>query len=369
VRWWISLLATGLRKLTQRTKPGRSLRLVPARYLAGLVVVLLVGASLAGRGFAANPTAQLSAAGGEGTSPFSFRRGGPAAHDQPFAFAVAPLLVVNRPSPQGDSPPILQVEPLARSSVVTYTVAPGDTLDSIAEQFEVADYTIFWVNGLHSRMEVVPGLVLSIPPLSGVPHTVQPEETLNSIADMYGVRPGNIVGYPPNGLKHPYHLKAGQQVFVPGGCIEVPRYWVENGDRPRPTLIQMPGGERLSWPARGYLSAPFGWSWDYVGYHYGTDIANAWGTRIFAAAAGTVIESGWDSLGWHVVIDHGNGFETIYGHLAKRPMVAEGEQVERGQQVGSMGRTYGRGGYATGVHLHFAVRHHGAYIDPLPLLE
>ena len=84
---------------------------------------------------------------------------------------------------------------------------------------------------------------------------------------------------------------------------------------------------------------------------------------------GAVIAAGWGGLGWYVAIDHGNGFRTEYGHMAEPPLVAEGATVARRDQLGLMGRTYGSGGRATGIHLHFAVRHHGVLIDPLPLLE
>jgi murein DD-endopeptidase MepM/ murein hydrolase activator NlpD len=131
----------------------------------------------------------------------------------------------------------------------------------------------------------------------------------------------------------------------------------------------MPGGEKMAWPTWGYISAPFGWSRQYVGFHQGLDIANDYGTPIYAAASGEVVASGWGTLGWWVGIDHGNGFRTEYGHMAEQPLVSEGEQIEKGQLIGHMGSTYGRGGYSTGVHLHFVVRHLGAYIDPLPLLE
>ncbi|MGB9723637.1 MAG: peptidoglycan DD-metalloendopeptidase family protein [Chloroflexia bacterium] len=294
-----------------------------------------------------------------------------------FDFAIGPLTVVRRSRPAEDAvpPDTAEASPQREAAlplmedVITYTVAAGDTLEALAERFGVADYTIFWVNKLRTPRDLRPGMVLTIPPLSGAPHLVQPGETLESIADIYGVRPGNIVGYPPNGLRYPYHLEVGQEIFVPGAVVDIPKRPVAEGERPKPILVQMPGGEKLRWPTWGTLTAPFGWSRAYGGYHRGIDIANQWGTPVYAAAAGTVVEAGWGSLGWYVAIDHGNGFRTEYGHLAERPWVKVGDHVEKGQRIGSMGRTYGQGGYASGVHLHFAVRHHGALIDPLPLLE
>jgi murein DD-endopeptidase MepM/ murein hydrolase activator NlpD len=310
--------------------------------------------------------------GGEGGIPILSRGSESSAEHLAFAFAAAPMTMAKRQLAEDEPPPAeASAAPsenlAARNEVVTYTVQAGDTLDGLAEQFGIASYTIYWLNDLSWPGNLREGEVLTIPPISGVPHVVQAGETIDTIADMYGVRSGNIVGYPPNELRFPYRLQAGQEVFVPGGIVEVPNYRTEV--RPPPTLVKMPGGEKLSWPTWGEITAPFGWSRGYGGYHKGLDIANAWGTPIIAAAAGTVIESGWGGLGWHVVIDHNNGFITEYGHMAEEPLVSEGDTVARYQRLGIMGRTYGTGGRATGVHLHFAVRHHGVLIDPLPLLE
>ncbi len=343
------------------------------RHAATLLVLALLLTTLAGRGFAAYVSPQQKTQA-EGGIRFLLRGDLESNVEEPFAFSIAPLAVAPRATapaaPDLDQPPPETDEAPLSHDVVIYTVQPGDTLDSIAAQFEVAPYTIFWVNRLRTPGDLTPGMALTIPPISGVPHIVRPGETLESVADRYGVRPGNIVGYPPNALTFPYELEAGQEIFVPGGVIYIPSYPVEPGDEwPAPTLVQMPGGEKLRWPTWGYISAPFGWSRAYGGYHRGMDIANNWGTPVYAAAAGKVVEAGWSSLGYYAKIDHGNGFRTIYGHLARRPLVSAGEQVERGQLIGYMGSTYGAGGYASGVHLHFAVQHHGVYIDPRPLLE
>ena len=344
------------------------------RHLASLAVLVLLGGTVLSQGLGLSAQ-EAKSIQGEGGRSFLVLEPSSRALTEAFDFAAAPMSVARRPageeritSPAEGGTAVAGRAELGRGEIVTYTVQPGDTLDSIAEHFKITAYTIFWVNGLHAPGTLQVGMVLVIPPLSGVPHTVREGETIESIADRYGVRPGNIVGYPPNGLKYPYDLQAGQEIFVPGGAIEIPRRWA-GGERPAPTIHRMPGGEKLSWPTWGEISAPFGYSRSYGGYHHGLDIANVWGTPICAAAAGTVVEAGWDELGWHVMIDHGNGFRTVYGHLAERPWVAVGDAVEKGQRIGSMGRTYGRGGYATGVHLHFAVLHNGAYIDPLPLLE
>ncbi|GAB4194359.1 MAG: hypothetical protein OHK0022_10240 [Roseiflexaceae bacterium] len=126
---------------------------------------------------------------------------------------------------------------------------------------------------------------------------------------------------------------------------------------------------RWVWPARGRLTSPFGWRRiPFRSYHDGIDIANAAGTKIFAARAGTVTEAGWCSgFGYCVKINHGEGIVTIYGHLLKRPPVVAGDKVEAGDLIGLMGSTYDRsgGGYSTGVHLHFTIKINGKAVDPL----
>ena len=98
--------------------------------------------------------------------------------------------------------------------------------------------------------------------------------------------------------------------------------------------------------------------------HTGVDYAAASGAPVFAAAAGVVVLA--DALffsGNSVFVDHGGGLITMYFHLS-RTFVEEGSNVRRGQRIGLVGAT----GRATGPHLHFGVRWHGARIDPAPLL-
>lgn len=107
------------------------------------------------------------------------------------------------------------------------------------------------------------------------------------------------------------------------------------------------------WPAScSTVSSPFGWRWGVL--HDGTDIAGCgYGSNIFAAQSGTVVESGskYDN-GQYITIDHHNGYYTMYAHLCVGcRYVSVGDYVEKGQVIGGMGRT----GAATGVHLHFAM--------------
>jgi murein DD-endopeptidase MepM/ murein hydrolase activator NlpD len=129
-----------------------------------------------------------------------------------------------------------------------------------------------------------------------------------------------------------------------------------------------PSAYGMIWPTDGRLSSGFGYRrHPILGYsrlHAGLDIGNAYGTPIWSAAAGTVIYSGWrGGYGNAVVVDHGGGVSTLYGHLNER-LVAEGDTVDRGEWVGLMGST----GLSTGPHLHFEVRVGGSARDPLVYL-
>lgn len=123
-----------------------------------------------------------------------------------------------------------------------------------------------------------------------------------------------------------------------------------------------PSAAGFVWPANGLVSSPFGPRWGRM--HEGLDIAAPEGRPIRAAKAGVVItaeaQSGYGNL---VVIDHGNGETTRYGHMSAFG-VAKGQAVAIGQQIGLVGNT----GRSTGPHLHFEIRIAGTAMDPRPYL-
>jgi murein DD-endopeptidase MepM/ murein hydrolase activator NlpD len=116
------------------------------------------------------------------------------------------------------------------------------------------------------------------------------------------------------------------------------------------------------WPVHGVLTSSFGWRWGRM--HEGIDLAVPTGTPVVAAAAGTVIVAGWlGGYGNLVVVDHGNGFSTAYGHNTS-VAVGFGQSVAQGQLVAYSGNT----GHSTGPHVHFEVRINGSPVDPLGYL-
>ena len=135
------------------------------------------------------------------------------------------------------------------------------------------------------------------------------------------------------------------------------------GTKERPTWL--PTGS-FRWPCSGSITSRFGYRSSIFGssYHGGLDIANRYGTPIYAADGGTVIYAGWmSSYGYLVQIDHGNGYVTYYGHNS-RLLVSVGQKVYKGQQIAKMGST----GNSTGNHCHFEVRYNGVRKNPLNYL-
>lgn len=124
------------------------------------------------------------------------------------------------------------------------------------------------------------------------------------------------------------------------------------------------GSGRLLYPSDGAITSAFGWRrHPLLGssrFHAGIDFGASYGSTIRAADSGTVIFSGWyGGYGYAVVIDHGGGIATLYGHSSEL-YVSEGQTVQRGEAIAAVGST----GLSTGPHLHFEVRENGKPVDP-----
>lgn len=252
-----------------------------------------------------------------------------------------------------------------RAEIIEYTVQPGDTISTIAEKFGVSIDTIRWENNLSSVKTIKPGQVLRILPVTGVRHKVKPGETIYSIAKKYQVDPQVIVDWPYNSFANDetFALAVGQELIIPDGIK--PK---ETPSTPRPTFYaQVPaagtagGSGQFIWPTSGRISQGFSW------YHKAIDIANKDAPDILAADGGKVIVAGWvapTAYGNHVIIDHGNGFVTLYAHMSQI-YVSVGQRVSKGQAIGKMGST----GRSTGTHLHFEIRANGSAQNPLSYLK
>ena len=124
------------------------------------------------------------------------------------------------------------------------------------------------------------------------------------------------------------------------------------------------GSGAMIWPVNGVVTSPYGYRTHPIFgttiYHSGIDIGGDYGTPVHAADGGVVVEAGWISgYGYAVIIDHGNGLSTLYGHNQELA-VSEGQSVSQGQVIAYAGST----GNSTGPHVHFEVRANGDPVDP-----
>lgn len=263
---------------------------------------------------------------------------------------LVPLLLASLLPPNPTGGPVVPVA-ATRTTWSTYTVQTGDTLASIAQRAGIpADYIIASNDVDPIRLRTGQQLLL---PAGGVLHTVKSGQGLADIARSYGVAESAIAL--ANGLSD--EPKAGLRILVPAPAII-----------PQATAVALGRGARFSWPARGVISSPYGPRIHPVyrvsSFHAGIDIAIPAGTRVCAASAGRVVIAGWEGgFGFLVVLDHGDGYSTYYGHLSQ-PLVLVGQFVEMGQTIAFSGNT----GLSTGPHLHFETRYDGVAVDPLLFL-
>jgi hypothetical protein len=262
-----------------------------------------------------------------------------------------------------------------RTEIITYTVQVGDTIFGIAEMFGLKPETILWGNYYtlaDDPHRLTPGQELNIMPENGTYHRWSEGEGLNGVARGYDVTPETIINWPGNHLdaatlgdwSNP-NIEAGAMLFVPGGerafvTWSAPRI---TRDNPGVASILGPGAcgtivdgavgiGAFVWPANAhYLS---GYDYSPSTNHFGIDIAGSLGSPIYAADNGVVVYSGWNDWGYGyvVVIDHGNGWQTLYAHMSAIS-VGCGASVYQGGSIGAIGST----GNSSGAHLHFEMMH------------
>ncbi len=248
-------------------------------------------------------------------------------------------------------------------SISTYTVQEGDSISVIASMHGVSIDTILWANGLTRKSAIRPGMTLVVLPVSGVRHTVLKGETLAGIAKKFDTDAEDIAAY--NGLDSGAPLVSGTQLIIPGGELSVSAPVAKKvaSAVKKVTSSIKTGGTMGSVRAVGDTShagsftnpVPAGRLSQGLHGWNGVDIAAPSGSPVYASAGGTVIVSrvgGWNGgYGNYIVIDHGDGSQTLYAHLST-DSVSVGQKVTKGQSIGAVGKT----GKATGFHLHFEVR-------------
>ena len=261
-----------------------------------------------------------------------------------------------------------------RVDIIEYTVQPGDTVFGIAEKFGLKPETILWGNYdvlADDPHRLRPGQVLRILPVDGTYYEWHAGDSFRAVAKYFGVEPETIVAFPGNHLDpetfdidHP-DLKPGTPLIIPGGRREFVTWSAPRITRDNPAVAKVLGpgycGEvyegpvgtgTFIWPTtQHYLS---GYDYSPAINHFGIDIAGKTGYPVYAVDNGVVVYAGWNDWGYGnvIVIDHGNGWQSLYAHLSV-VRVQCGQAVYQGDLIGDIGST----GNSSGPHLHFELMH------------
>jgi murein DD-endopeptidase MepM/ murein hydrolase activator NlpD len=261
-----------------------------------------------------------------------------------------------------------------RYEIDTYVVQPGDTIFAISQKFNIEPETLLWSNYYilaDDPHRLSPGQELIILPVNGVYYEWHAGDGLNGVANFYGVTADDIINWPGNNLSadtigdmmNP-DIDPGTWLVVPGGRREFITWSAPRITRDDPAVAKIfgPGAcdavyegpvgtGTFSWPSvERYIS---GFHYSPETNHWGIDIGGKTGYAIFGADDGVVVYAGWNDWGYGfvVVIDHGNGWQSLYAHLSELN-VGCGSYVYQGDVIGAMGST----GNSSGPHLHFELR-------------
>ena len=345
---------------------GRSsahLAIIALALLIGLVGRVALGA---GDVVGSSPAVSVPAAAEPVATPTVFEEGGAMPYELQRSRAVV-----------RQANPLTTIPERVRLEVITYTVELDDNIFFIAEKFKLSYTTIVW-----SNMETLqgapwliqPGLTLQIPPVDGAYHTVMEDDTIDSIAERYEVSASALYNV-WNPIEPGAALVEGMQLMIPAGIGED----FDLQPPPQDPSVPAVGVASASWGycgntavsgygGNGWFILPTG-SYAVSGWvfrdarnpgHIGLDYRCRLGDPIYAADAGVVVWAGWNGgYGNLVRVSHGNGYETYYAHFSAYA-VSCGDSVYQGQVIGYCGST----GWSTGPHLHYEIRYNGVPQNP-----
>ncbi len=355
-RIWQSLVHMGLGELALRVGTGFA-------SLALILLVVWVMSNLYLKDRNSSPPESAQAATVPSITPTVHLELGEIATLQPYRAGI---------SRQADLHTILPSRP--RFQITTYVVQQGDTLFGIAEKYGLKPQTLLWGN--YDTLKDNPdtlrvGQKLNILPEDGVLHTWTTGEGLNSVAKYYGVTPEAIIDFPGNNLDpntigdytRP-NIVAGTKLVIPGGKREFLSWSAPRVTRSDPAAAKVlgpgncgviltgpVGNGTFVWPTEGshFISNPFSLDIN----HPAIDLPGFTGSPIHAVDGGVVVYAGWNDWGYGnmIMIDHGNGWQSLYGHLSQIN-VGCGQGVSQGEVIGLMGST----GNSTGPHVHLELR-------------
>ena len=333
-------------------------------------------------------------------------RGGAIAYVFPYSGAVGRAPLVEESVLAEDVVPVKVIQPIQK-----YAVQRGDTLVRLAKKFNLKIETILWANNIAVTAQLHPGDTLIIPAQNGSVYEVKRGGTLKDVGKKFKIDPKLLAQ--ANAISVTAQLSKGQLLLLPGvrpvesskketilvkESVGQPKVQqlvsepppsstataeelaapqesappaeqtnLENGESTpapveevvSPSVTKRPplqAGEKMGWPTSGHSITQF-----FSGRHPGLDIDGDYTNPVYAADDGTVIFSGWNNSGYGnmILIDHGNGIQTRYGHNS-RVFVHTGQEVHKGDTIGKVGTT----GRSTGTHLHFEVMVGGRRVNP-----
>jgi len=283
--------------------------------------------------------------------------------------------------------PFTTIPSRPRQDFIKYEVVEGDTVFGIAGKFGLTPETVLWGNYnvlLDNPHSLQPGQELLILPSDGVYWQWQTANRggLPGFAKFFGATVDDIMNAPVNKLdpaivgdvNNP-NIPDGTWLFIPGGRRELISWSAPLGitrENPASARILGPGAcDPISGGAVGY--GTFIWpsnnhsisGYDFSDVHRGIDIAGNTGEATYATDAGVIVYAGWNNYGYGnmVMIDHGNGFQSLYAHLSAFN-VGCGQSVGQGDVIGAIGST----GNSSGSHLHFEILSGSGKINPHDVL-
>jgi len=297
-----------------------------------------------------------------------------------LATRTMPTPVADGISRQAQPHTILPAKP--RFEITEYVVQEGDTVFGIAQKYDLNPQTILWGNYytlIDDPHQLRPGQKLNILPVNGVYYQWHSTDNLNKVATFFGVTAKDILDFPGNhidkstitDIAHP-GFKDGTMIIVPGGVRQMVSWSGGFITRENPAAAKIfgPGfcGKILTgavgtgsfiWPTVEHWISGFDFTPETN--HMAIDIAGALGNAIYAADSGVVVYSGWNNYGYGnvIVIDHGNGWQTLYAHQSQLRANC-GDSVIKGAVIGNVGTT----GNSSGPHLHFEMLLNGSRQNP-----
>lgn len=309
----------------------------------------------------------------EGSAEVQNQAPGPAATEavnvSDFALGVSSANSINRAAQLHTNIPSRP-----RVEIEAYTVQDGDTVFGIAEKFGLKPETILWGNYstlLDDPHSLKPGQELNILPVDGVYWEWLGGIPFGEWANFYGVSAADVIEFPGNNLDpttvgdyENASIRTGTWLIIPGGKRDFVSWSAPLGvTRENPASARVLGAgacDPVSGGAVGYGSFIYPTNKHYLsGFdfspstnHNGLDFAGNTGEAVYASDAGVIVYAGWNDYGYGnmVMVDHGNGFQSLYAHLSALN-VGCGQSVGQGEVIGAVGST----GRSSGSHLHFEI--------------